>query len=80
MATNVASREARPSELLTLLREQYGELLWDVVPRRTIVRQAEGAHAPVRAFGAEGREVAEAYDRIAARVLDRTAHPISTGE
>lgn len=79
VATNVASREARPAELLALLREQYGELLWDVVPRRTIVRQAEGAHAPVRAFGAEGREVAEVYDRIAARVLDRATNPIPTG-
>lgn len=70
----MTTHEARPAELLALLREQYGELMWGVVPRRTIVRQAEGAHAPVRAFGADGREVAEAYDRIAARVLDLRPH------
>src|SRR3712207_8161723 len=40
------------------------------VPRRAVVRQAEGAHAPVRAFGAAGREVADVYHQLAEHVLD----------
>jgi chromosome partitioning protein len=70
LPTNVPAREARPTELLGLLRESYGEQLLELVPRRAVVRQAEGAHAPIRAFGADGRDVAEVYDRLAARVLD----------
>lgn len=72
LATNAATRETRPAELLELLREQYGDLLWGAVPRRTVVRHAEGAHAPVRAFGSDGREVAAIYDHAARRVLTRT--------
>jgi chromosome partitioning protein len=56
-------------ELLAVIREEYGALLWDVVPRRSVVRQAEGAHAPLRAYGAQGREVSEVYDRITTRLL-----------
>ncbi len=74
LPTNVA-REARPTELLDLLRESYGEQLLEPVPRRAVVRQAEGAHAPVRQFGRDGREVAEAYDRLAAHVLDAAGVP-----
>jgi chromosome partitioning protein len=70
LPTNVPAREARPLELLGLLHDSYGEQLLEQVPRRAVVRQAEGAHAPVRAFGADGRDVAEVYDRLAARVLD----------
>lgn len=71
VATNVPSREQRATQLLDLMGEQYGELLWDSIPRRAVVRQAEGAAAPVSAYGREGRDVAEAYDRIAARILTR---------
>jgi chromosome partitioning protein len=72
LATNVPAREARSTELLTLMRADYGDLLWDLVPRRSVVRQAEGAHAPVRAMGGPSAlEVAAVYDRTAARVLDR---------
>lgn len=74
LPTNVA-REARPTELLDLLRQSYGELLLEPVPRRAVVRQAEGARAPVRQYGRDGREVAEAYDRLAARVLDAAGVP-----
>ncbi len=70
VATNAPTREARAVELLGQVREQYGDLLWGVVPRRSIVRQAEGAHAPLRAFGAQGREVTEAYARITTRLLE----------
>ena len=68
VATNAPTRETRAGELLELMRTDYGELLWETVPRRAVVRQAEGAHAPVRAMP-DGAEVAQAYDRIAARVL-----------
>lgn len=70
VATNVPSRESRAAELLGQVREQYGDLLWDAVPRRSVVRQAEGARAPLRAYGSQGREVAEAYDRITTRLLE----------
>jgi len=63
-------REARAGELVELLGREYGEQFWGTVPRRTVVRQAEGAHAPVHAFGSAGREVAAVYDEIAARVLE----------
>lgn len=68
LPTNVA-REARPTELLDYLRTTYGEQVLESVPRRAVVRQAEGAHAPVRAFSPAGKEVADVYDRLAARVL-----------
>ncbi|OIQ85553.1 chromosome-partitioning ATPase Soj [mine drainage metagenome] len=70
VATNVPGREARAAELLAGIRDSYGELLWDVVPRRSVVRQAEGAHAPLRAFGAQGRDVVEVYARITTRLLE----------
>ena len=74
LPTSVA-REARQGELLEHLRASYGEQLLEAVPRRAVVRQAEGAHAPVRAFGASGRDVAEVYDRLAVRVLDAAGTP-----
>lgn len=74
LPTNVA-REARPTELLEFLREHYGEHLLEPVPRRAVVRQAEGARAPVRQYGRDGREVADAYDRLAAHVLDAAGVP-----
>jgi nitrogenase subunit NifH len=48
----------------------YGDQLLEPVPRRAVVRQAEGAHAPVRAFGAAGRDITNVYSRLAARLLD----------
>lgn len=71
------AREARPTELLEVLRSYYEEQVLEPVPRRAVVRQAEGAHAPVRAFGASGREVADVYDRLAAHVL-RVARVLPT--
>jgi chromosome partitioning protein len=70
VATNAPTRETRAQELLAAIREQYGDLLWDVVPRRSVVRRAEGAHAPLHAFGAEARDVAVVYDRVTARLLE----------
>lgn len=69
VATNMPTREARAGELLELMRTDYGTQLWDVVPRRAVVRQAEGAHAPLRAMGRSAGEVAQVYARLAARVL-----------
>jgi chromosome partitioning protein len=69
VATNAPTRETRAQELLAVIRGQYGELLWDVVPRRSVVRRAEGAHAPLSAFGAEARDVTDVYDRITTRLL-----------
>jgi len=63
------AREARQGELLDFLRQSYPSVLTPV-PRRAVVRQAEGAHAPVRAFGAAGREVADVYRQLAEHVLD----------
>jgi hypothetical protein len=40
------------------------------VPRREVVRQAEGARAPVRAWGHDARDVAGVYDSIAGRLLE----------
>lgn len=80
LPTNVATREARPTELLALLRQSYGQQLLEPVPRRAVVRQAEGAHAPVRAFGPDGREVADVYDRLARRVLDAAGVTPTTTE
>lgn len=72
LATNVPTREARSTKLLALMRADYGDLLWDLVPRRSIVRQAEAAHAPVRAMGGPAAlEVAAVYDRAATRVLEK---------
>lgn len=79
LPTNVA-REARPTELLDLLRQSYGEQLLEPVPRRAVVRQAEGAHAPIRAFGAAGKDVADVYDRLATRVLDAAGVTPTTNE
>ena len=79
VATNVPGHEARAAELLAQIRADYGERLWEVVPRRSIVRQAEGAHAPVRAMGRAGREVADAYDGIAGRVLEQAGLAIAQG-
>jgi len=70
VATNVPGREARAGELLGQLREQYGATLWEVVPRRAVVRQAEGAHAPLRAYGAQARDVVEVHERITGRLLE----------
>lgn len=70
VATNVPAREQRAGQLLEVMREEYGELLWEAIPRRAVVRQAEGAGAPISAYGREGRDVADAYERITARVLD----------
>ncbi len=79
VATNVPGHEARAAELLAQIRADYGERLWEVVPRRSIVRQAEGAHAPVRAMGRAGREVADAYDGIAGRVLEQVGLAMAQG-
>jgi len=79
VATNVPGHEARAAELLAQIRTDYGERLWEVVPRRSIVRQAEGAHAPVRAMGWAGREVADAYDGIAGRVLEQAGLAMAQG-
>jgi len=79
VATNVPGHEARAAELLEQIRADYGERLWEVVPRRSIVRQAEGAHAPVRAMGRAGREVADAYDGIAGRVLEQAGLAMAQG-
>lgn len=70
LPTNVEAREARPTELLAFMRQTYGEQLLEPVPRRAVVRKAEGARAPVRAFSSEGRDVAEVYARLATHVLD----------
>jgi chromosome partitioning protein len=69
LPTSVA-RENRHTTLLEVLREDY-EHVFEPVPRRAVVRQAEGAHAPVRAFDpAPGvRDVADVYDQLAAHVL-----------
>jgi len=69
LPTSVA-REARHGELLAYLRESYGEQLLEPVPRRAVVHQAEGAHAPIRAFGAAGRDVSDIYARLADHVLE----------
>jgi len=70
LPTSVA-REARHTELLAYLRTTYAAYpLFDPVPRRAVVHQAEGAHAPVRAFGAAGRDVGDVYARLAACVLE----------
>lgn len=69
LSTNTPARETRAAELVELLAKEYGDQFWGAVPRRTAVRQSEGAHCPVRAWGADGREVADVYDRIAGRVL-----------
>ncbi len=79
VATNVPGHEARAAELLAQIRTDYGERLWEVVPRRSIVRQAEGAHAPVRAMGRAGREVTDAYDGIAGRVLEQAGLAMAQG-
>ena len=78
LATSVPSRELRATQLLEHMRANLGDL-WDVVPRRSVVRQAEGARAPVRAYGRDGAEVAEAYARVARRVLEHARQPIETG-
>ncbi len=69
LSTNTPARETRAAELVELLAKEYGNQFWGAVPRRTVVRQSEGARCPVRAWGADGREVADVYDRIAGRVL-----------
>ncbi|PZU49460.1 MAG: hypothetical protein DI571_02300 [Arsenicicoccus sp.] len=79
LPTNVA-REARQAELLDLLGRSYGQQLLEPVPRRAVVRQAEGAHAPVRAFGAAGKDVADVYSRVAAHVLDAAGVTPTTEE
>jgi cellulose biosynthesis protein BcsQ len=68
LPTSVA-REARHAVLLAYLRESYGNQLLEAVPRRAVVHQAEGAHAPIRAFGGSGREVGDIYGRLASYVL-----------
>lgn len=68
LPTNVA-KETRPTELLAYLATSYGDQLLEPVPRRAVVRQAEGAHAPVRAFGAAGRDITDVYGRLAVRLL-----------
>lgn len=70
LPTSVA-REARHTELLTHLHEIYGRKLLEAVPRRAVVHQAEGAHAPIRAFSSVpgGQAIAEVHDRLAAHVL-----------
>jgi chromosome partitioning protein len=67
LPTNLA-RETHQRELLEFLRKHYDVVL-DPVPRRAVVRQAEGSHSPVRAFGEAGREVVEVYTALAAQVL-----------
>ena len=69
LPTNVA-RQTRPTQLLGFMRDTYGPQLLEPVPRRAVVRQAEGAHAPVRAFGAAGRDIADVYSRLATLVLE----------
>lgn len=69
LATNAPARESRAAELVALLAQEYGPRFWGTVPRRTVVRQSEGAHCPVRAWGRDGREVAAVYDAIADRVV-----------
>ncbi len=78
LPTSVA-REARHSELLAHLREVYGDQLLESVPRRAVVHQAEGAHAPVRAFGASGRDVADVYRRVAAQLLTTAGVRVTEG-
>jgi chromosome partitioning protein len=70
LATNVPARESRAVELMDAMSLAYKELLWDAVPRRAVVRQAEGAGAPVSAFGRAGRDVSEVYNRVTDRVLE----------
>jgi chromosome partitioning protein len=72
LPTNVA-KETRPTELLEFMAASYGDLLLEPVPRRAVVRQAEGAHAPVRSFGAAGRDITDVYARLAVRVLEAAA-------
>lgn len=69
VVTNLPARELRAAELLGEIREGYLELLWDVVPRRSVVRQAEGARAPLRVYGPAGRDVVKVYQRITSRLL-----------
>lgn len=69
VATDVPARELRASELLGLLSTSYGEQLWETIPRRAAVRQAEGAGAPISAYGPrEGVDVQKAYARLADRI------------
>lgn len=70
LPTNVETREARPTELLAFMRQTYGEQVLQPIPRRAVVRKAEGSRAPVRAFLPDGRDVVEAYARLATHVLD----------
>jgi len=70
VVTNLPSRESRAGEVLADLRASYGDRLWDVVPRRSVVRQAEGARAPLRAYGPAGRDVVTVYERITTRLLE----------
>ena len=82
IASNVPARahSARSAQLLDELANTYGTQLWDVVPRREAVRQAEGAGAPISAYGPrEGVEVQDAYTRIAERLLSVIRTPITEG-
>jgi chromosome partitioning protein len=73
VATNAPAQEGRALELLEDVRREYGELLWDVIPHRSVVRRAEGARAPLLAFGASSREVTAAYGRITDRLLQQVS-------
>lgn len=71
VVTNLPAREQRAAQLMADLRAEYAEALWETVPRRSAVRHAEGAGAPISAYGPrEGVPVHDAYVRVADRLLD----------
>ncbi len=78
LATMVPPQEGRARELVEHLRSEYGDELWATIPRRSVVRHAEGAQAPVHAFGSDAREVVTAYQHVTDRLL-QAAHLAPAG-
>lgn len=70
LVTNMPAREVYPAQLLEQVRTDWPVL--GVIPRRAVVGQAQGAGAPVAAYGADGREVARTFRELAQLVLDHT--------
>lgn len=80
IVSNVPPRELRAAELVELLHERYGALVLDTIPRRSVVRQAEAAGAPVSAYSPrEAGPVQEAYARLTDHLLRTIALPVPEG-